>query len=42
MGIKLLWAGLTIMTALKHFMPGLEVAGAIIMGIGLALFLMDK
>ena len=42
MGIKMLWTGLTIIVALSRWVPHADVVGAIIMGIGLCLFLFDK
>ena len=45
-GIKLLWLGLTIITALKAWnplnIPAIDAVGAVIMIIGLVLFLLDK
>jgi len=45
MGIKLLWTGLTIVVAVSHLLtaiPALEIAGALLMVIGLVLYWFDK
>lgn len=46
MGIKLLWSGLTLVTAAKTWnplnVPSIDVVGAVLMIIGAVLFVLDK
>lgn len=45
MGIKLLWLGLTLLTAFRIWnlgIPAVEAVGSVIMVIGVILFLLDK
>lgn len=42
MGIKLLWAGLTIINVTIIPLPAASIVGQVLMVIGLVLFLLDK
>jgi hypothetical protein len=42
MGGKLLWTGLTLIVALDFVLPGIQLAGKIIMIIGLILMWLNK
>ena len=42
MGIKLLWAGLTIIMALSSIVKYANYVGSLLMGVGLILLLLDK